>query len=166
MEIKKNPNDDLVKRILFIQGPVSEIELENLRLEISIDDFQISKSYELSSTPQEFINLLFHDYTIIAFTRDYLIGKVVDSVVKKVIDIFDKKEKRVQNITITLKVKYSEELVVTVKLSSSDKNFDLLIEKSTEIILSQLKESLENIISINICIDDNCELKIFKQPKI
>ena len=150
---------------LFIQGSISDLDIESLKADFQQTDFEILKYHSLSSNTDEFLRIIFDDFSLISFARDFILSSLLTSTwesIRKVIKSLIEKNKSVKSITVNLSITTAKGNPLTLKLSADPSKFDILIEQTDKIITVELINTSENITSINVSLDNDNNVQILK----
>ena len=150
---------------LFIQGSISDSDIDNLKVEFNQTDFEILKYYDLSSTTFESLRIIFNDFNLISFTRDFVLSSLLTNTlesIQKIVASLRKKNRKVDSITINISVSKSNEQTLNLKLNAETDKFALLIEQTEKCLTVELNNVPKNITSFNISLDSENNIKILK----
>ncbi|HEX4849382.1 MAG TPA: hypothetical protein VFV08_01185 [Puia sp.] len=154
---------------LLIQGNFSEEELEEVKREIGTEDFEITKYVSLhiyNKLPgnEDFLNLIFNDFHITTFLRDYLFGECLAAIIKGIQKVssflIHKKKKQINNITVFLEVEKSDKTTVFVNVRAKFDKIDLLIQEVNTSISDNFFERIPIGKNVSITLDQRDNLKI------
>lgn len=154
-----------IKNKILIQGKISDTDIENLIAEFENQNFEIAKYGALAHGEQDLLKLLFSDFSLISFTRDFVLSSLLTIFWSDLIKVFQslqKRNKKVSNISIDINVKNSKGNTLFLKFSTTPDKFDLLIKQTDKTIDIELINSLDNNQNIYISLDDYNNIKIIK----
>lgn len=136
---------------LLLAGPVSDQELEELNQELG--DVQVLK-YQTKGLPiSEIVQLIFHNFNLITFTRDYLLATSLTTVIKQIkhaVFYLSERNKKVEYVNLNVKIK-SDNKEFTLYLSSDSERIDMAISL-TEDKIKLVVDSAPNggVIHVNL----------------
>ena len=129
-----------MKNEILLTGNISESEIDHLNKELS--EIKVIKAQTKGLSKSEFIQLVFHNFEVLTFTRDFILSIALTNSIKqinKIIQYFQKRNKKLQSVNIEIQIK------------TADKEFQLdIITKSTDdigLILDLTNERMEIIIN-------------------
>ena len=146
------------KPIIGIQGEVNESEINELQK--IYDDIDIRPYIELSHGIHginEIVDLIFHDFSIIAFTRDLLLSTLITisyNKLKKCFDYFKKEEKEVRTIIIEYDIQVEDKSIRVRIACPADQIKELITQIDIHINYENLKK-LKGKRAINITMIDS-----------
>ena len=154
-----------INKKLLIQGKISDGEIESLKKELNQQDFEISKYTALAHGEHELLNLIFHDFNVISFTRDFFLSALLTSAwtkINEVIKLLSKSNKKVDGVSVKLDIKKSNGDMLFIHYSGTPDKFELLISQSDSTIDLKVIDSPDTAKNIYIALDSNNNIKITK----
>jgi len=145
---------------LFIQGKISSSEIEELRKELNQQDFEISKATTLGHGENELLKLIFQDFHVICFARDFILSVYLTSILTKFQKVFkslNNRNKKVDNFIAKCEIKNSNGDIIFLTFTAAPEKFEVLIKQSEITIDLKLIDSpgINNNIYIELDTDNN-----------
>ena len=84
-----------MKNEILVTGNISESEIDHLNKELS--EIKVIKAQTKGLSKSEFIQLVFHNFEVLTFTRDFILSVALTNSVKqinKIIQYFQKRNKK------------------------------------------------------------------------
>ena len=139
-----------MKNEILLTGNISESEIVQLNKELA--DVEIIKAQIKGLPSSEFIQLVFHNFDILTFSRDFILEIAIKrsvNQIKKVIQFFKKRNKKIETINIGIQIKTEEKDFRLDIISENSENIDLTIDLTNERMDFIIKEA-----------DTNCRMEI------
>lgn len=134
---------------LLISGNITKEEISELSKLFS--DIEVHKLETKGLTPVEFLQIVFNDFEIVTFTRDFILGSVLTGTldqIRKIIKYLKERNKKAKNISIEFQLK-TENKTLMLNIVCEPNKLDLLIDLTNNEILSIIESA-----------DDNCLVHI------
>jgi len=127
---------------LLITGNISETEVELLQSKLS--DVEVIKYQTKGYTPDEFVQLVFHNLDALTFTRDFLLANALNYVIAQIkfaVKFFKSRNKRVEHINLHVQLKDSNKEVLLYISAESDRidSAISMTDEQIEIIVKNAK---------------------------
>lgn len=139
-----------MKNEILLTGNISESEIIQLNKELT--DVKIIKTQIKGLSGSEFIQLVFHNFDILTFSRDFILENAINisvNQIKKVIQFFKNRNKKIESINIEIQIKTEEKDFLLDIISENCENIDLTIDLTNERLAFIIKEA-----------DTNCRMEI------
>jgi hypothetical protein len=153
-----------LKNKLLIQGNISEREIAELSKYFIEQDVVISKYSDfVHHGDNELLNLIFQDFHVLSFTRDYVLSTLLTSSWKyigKVVNLLNNRNKQVANITVKFDIKNTNEDLVFLNISVAPDKFEIMIKQSDSSIDLKILDSKGIDKNIYIELDSENSIKI------
>ena len=150
---------------VLISGNITELEIKELQNELYSENIKLEKHLVKSQTIQDLIQLVFQDFSLISFTRDFVISGILSTswcAVNKVVKSLEKKNKKIGNVGLEFEVSTKNGKPVIIKFNSKPENFELLISQADKIVTIEFIEELTHERQIFISLDSDKKFNIKK----
>ncbi len=121
-----------MKNEVLLYGPASNQEVEELT-EL-LNDCEVVKLETKSQGLEEVIQIVFHDFNILTFSRDFVLGALLTgslTQIKRIISYFKGKRKKVNAAIIDVQVK-STDKQYSLYITATPDNIDLVVELANQ----------------------------------
>jgi len=121
-----------MKNEILLSGNIPDSEINEIQSFIS--ESNVIKMQTKAFDPTEVIQLVFQDFNLLSFTRDFFLGGLLTGTltqVKLIIDFFKKRRKPIALINIEVKVK-QDDMELLLYISSTPENLDLTIDLTNQ----------------------------------
>lgn len=129
-----------MKNEVLLTGNISESEIDYLNKQLS--EITVVKTQTKGLSKSEFIQMVFHNFEILTFTRDFILSIALTTSINrinKIIQYFQSRNKKIQSVNIEIQIK------------TANKEFQLdIITESTDdiaLILELTNQRMEMIIN-------------------
>jgi hypothetical protein len=117
---------------ILVYGNISDSEIKELSE--SIPESEVIKVQTKGLSPADYVQLVFHDFTLLSYTRDFILSALLGlslTQVKKAVKYLRNRNKVVKTASIEVQIK-TKSLEFLLTLTSPPDKLDLLLELSND----------------------------------
>lgn len=152
-----------MKNEILLTGKISEKEIDLLNKEFT--NIKVIKAQTKDLCESELIQLVFHNFDILTFSRDFILSIAINSSIKqinKIIQFFKKRRKKLESVNIEIQIKAEEkEFRLDIIFNRADE-IDLIVDLTNERMDLIVKKADHNCIMEIIFDTNKSEIEIFK----
>jgi hypothetical protein len=157
------------KSILFISGRISEKEVKALNREFQNDEYDILK-YEAKGAAIsgifDIVSLIFQDFRLLTFARDYMLGKLLDRIWNGLIPIVNRlknRQKVVNSVSILVEYQKQDGTILYITFHAVVEKFGIMIKEVFNNLAPGYFEGIEGGRNVSVALDneDKLTIKVF-----